>query len=605
MSIKKHLPLFIIGFSAVLMTGCAVKRDAYDLPSIELPSSYKHASPDRSTAAQSGEPAPAVIPQSVSRWWEHYGNEELNSLVLEGLANNYQLKAAIQRIVQAHALADVEEADQWPELSGSAGYELEAPVGGIGSLTAGDTRKSRHTYQVGVEASYEIDLWGKNRSKTEAAFQRAWASLFDRETVALTLTSDITRNFVEFLSLMDRISNAQLTEETLTNMETAVRDRVAGGEATALQLAQQKSAVAASKAVIPVLKLQRDQRLNALALLVGKSPSQINIVSSGLKDIIVPDTKSPGVPTRLLLRRPDIRSIEANMIAADADIDTARAELFPSIDLSAEAGFGARHLNLLFAPQSLFFNAAASVTQVIFDGGRRKNQIKFEEAQHAELVHNYSQAIYTAVKEVEDALVSIRYLGIRRDRQKEAVVAAEEAYHFSKQSYDIGASDYLTLLDTERTLFQGRDELQRVDFEVYVATIDLFKALGGSVAPREIRVATSQDSETISQPPGYFTDELPLNPLQSFVPNLPEKGHWVHLASLWSEDAAWRHWRRLKQRFPARLKKTTPRIDRQQSIKEVGSWVSVLVGPFDDRADAYSLCNEFHVLGNGCQVMVR
>lgn len=605
MAMNKIPSLFVIGFTTLLLTGCVVKRDAYDLPSLELPNTYKHAPATSATAAQTGEPAPAIIPQSVSRWWEHYGNEELNRLVFEGLSNNYQLKAAIQRIVQAHALADVEEADEWPELSGSGGYDIESPVGGIGSLSAGDERQSRHTYQVGVQANYEIDLWGKNRSKTEAAYQRAWGSVFDRETVALTLTSDITRNFVEYLSLSDRIANAQWTEATLSNMESAVRDRVEGGEATVLQLAQQRAAVAASKAVIPVLELQRGQRLNALALLVGKSPSQIKIVSTGLKDIVVPDTKSPGVPTRLLLRRPDIRSIEANLIAADADIDTARAELFPTIDLSAEAGFGARHLDLLFSPQSFFFNAAASVTQIIFDAGRRKNQIKFEEAQHAELVHNYSQAIYTAVKEVEDALIAIRYLGIRRDRQNEAVIAATEAYGFSKQSYEIGASDYLTLLDTERTLFRERDELQQVDFEVYVGTIDLFKALGGSVAPREIRVATSNDNQTISQPPGYFEDEMPLEPSQRFVPNLPEDGHWVHLASLWSEDAAWRHWRRLKQRFPAQLETTTPRIDRQHTNEDTGSWVSVLVGPFNDRSGAYQLCDTFHGQGNGCQVMVR
>lgn len=603
----KHLNIKL--FSAVALglfvSACGVKRADYDLPSLELPDKYKNAGVDATAGGNPAETAPSVVPQSVSRWWEHYGNEELNKLVTEGLANNYQLKAAIQRIIQAHALAGVENADEWPELSGTGGYEIETPAGGLGTLESGTRRRSRHTYQVGLEASYEIDLWGKNRAKTEAAYQRAWASLFDREVVALTLTSDITNNFIEYLSLLDRIRIAEETKQTLLNMETAVRQRVEGGEATSLELAQQSTAVAASKSVIPILELQRDQRINAIALLVGKSPSHIDIKSNGLADIKVPDTSAPGVPSRLLLRRPDIRSIEANMVAANADIDVARAALFPSLDLSAEAGFGAHHLDLLISPQAFFANAAVSVTQSIFDAGRRKNQIKFEEAQHAELVNNYSQAIYTAVKEVEDSLVSIRYLSLQFDRQAEAVAAAKLAYDYAKESYDIGATDFLTLLDTERTLEQERDQLHRVDFGRIRASVDLFKALGGSMAPKEIRAAAATGSEAKSVSRVAIKDEPALDPLNDIAPTLPLTGYWTHLASVWSEQAAWRHWRRLQNQFPEQLTNVKPLIQRQHIDKEKGVWVTILVGPFEQADAALGICKAFKDKGSGCQIMAR
>jgi len=593
------LPALHLGLS-----GCLMKRDEYELPAVEVPGGFKHAPDGVKTAEQAGETAPATVPQSVSRWWRHYRNAELNHLVEQGLANNYQLKAAIARIAQAQALAGVERADEWPELSGSADYEIESPTQGVGGLANEDDRRSQHLYQVGVAASYELDLWGKNRAKTEAAMQRAWASLFARETVALTLSADIVRNYVEYLSVLDRIRNADWTRTTLSNMLQAVSDRVEGGEATNLQLKQQEAAVAASKAVIPVLELQREQRINAIALLIGKAPSEVKLKGQGLAELTFPDT-SPGVPSRLIMRRPDIREIEANMIAADADIDVARAELLPAFNFTAETGYGARHLDLLFVPQSLFWTAGASITQIIFDAGRRETQIRFEEAQHKELVHNYMQAIYTGVNEVETALVSIKYLSLRRKSQKEAEVAADAAYGFAQQSYDIGASDYLSLLDTERTLFNERDELLRVDFERYVASVDLFRALGGSMAPEQVLVVANKDRMKDSEHPGYFHDEDAWRPIEQMTPNLPEDGHWIHMASLWSEHAAWRHWRRLQQRFPKQLKEVSPKIQRQVMNQGNGTWVSVLVGPFGQNADAKDLCLAFRDKGNGCQVLTR
>jgi multidrug efflux system outer membrane protein len=500
-------------------------------------------------------------------------------------------------------LAGVESAEEWPEITASAESSGQSPEDGIASLGEGEQRRFDQTHQVGIEASYEVDLWGKNRARTQAALERAWASVFDRETVALSLAGDIVRNYLEYLSLNDRIVNAEWTQETLNNLLQAVEERVEGGEATAIQLAQQRTAVANSKSVIPVLELQRELRINALALLLGKSPAEIDIQAQSLVEIKFP-TISPGVPSRLILRRPDLRRDEANLIAADADIDVARAELFPTPTLSAEAAYGANSISLLFRPESFFFSIGAAVTQAIFDAGRRQSQIKFEEAQHAELVHNYAQSIYTAVNEVENALVSVELLSKRRELQDQAVTSAKEALSFATEAYDIGAVDYLTMLDTERTLFTERDEFHQVEFDRFVASVDLYLALGGDI-DHTLIASTENDSDKESRPPRYFQNEVAYSPVPDLRPNLPKEGHWVHLASLWGERAAWRHWRRMEEKYPTILNDLSPQIHAQQDESVEGNWVTVLLGPYPDVADANNICAALLDRGEGCRTLTR
>lgn len=589
---------------ALVLTGCMAKRDNYDIPEVELPKTFRFASKDQSAAAIAGEAAPMTIPQSISRWWTHFGNEELNGLVTEALANNYQLKAAIARIAQAEAQHGAEFAGEWPVLSGSGSAEVSGPVGGIGSLEPGDKNVSEKDYQVGLNISYEVDLWGKNRAATEAALERAWANVFARETVALTLSAEVTQNFIEYLSVEDRIRTAKRTKTALLNMLGAVQDRLDGGEATSLQLAQQRAAVADAKAVIPVLDLLRNQKLIAIALLLGKSPSDVDIESNSLTDITFPEV-NPGLPSRLLMRRPDIRKAEAELIAADADIDAARAELLPTFKLTAERGYGSKHLQRLLSPESLFFSAAATITQVIFDAGKRQSDIEFAEAKHGELVHNYMRASYAAMKEVEESLVAIRYLTLRKDAQGEAVDASQAAYDLSAVSYTFGTLDYLTLLDTERTLYRNEDELHTIEFERYRAAVDLFKSLGGGMEPDDVKVVEARQKIKSSLETGILSDEAPRIPEESVSAGLPEKGFWIQMAATWNEKAAWRHWRKLRNRYPTMLKNHKPTIEREPASDDQGTWVSMLLGPFDSRNNADGLCTAFRDEGQGCQILVR
>lgn len=594
--------LFVI---AATLSSCATKRDEYHIPDVDLPQKFQHTSVEQDQEITNGEPAPMTVPQTISRWWEHFDNAELNELVEEGLINNHQLKSAIARIAQAEAQFVSIRANEAPELSASGEAKTESPSGGPATGATSERNSIRHTYQIGLLVNYEVDLWGKNRASTQAAVERAWSSIFARETVALTLTADIVRSFIQYLSFTDRVRTAEWTLETLTNMLGAVQDRMEGGEATMLQVAQQRSAVADAKAVIPILKLQRETAKTAIALLLGKSPSDLKIDSASLSDVKFPAIY-PGLPSRMLMRRPDIRQAESELIAADADIDAARAELFPSIDLTGEVGYASRHLETLLLPQSLFFSVAAKAVQIIFDAGRRDANIKFAEARHAELVHDYLQNVYTAMKETEDGLISVRYIGEREEAQIESADAAQQAYDLSSLSYTIGGTDYLTLLDTERTVYRAADELHRIKMDRFSAAIDLFKALGGGMTFDDVKVAGGQRKYDDSRyRRWWYNDERPNSPNDKPRTHVPVPGFWVQMAALWSENAAWRHWRRLQGRFPKLLKDIKPLIRRAPGPEDEGTWATVLVGPYFDRDDADHLCAAFQAEGQGCNVLVR
>lgn len=593
---------------ALSIAACAVKRDEYVIPEVELPASYRHSSGEKSeTESPPGQTAPMTVPQSISKWWTHFGNEELNGLVEASLANNHQLKAAIGRIAENKAQWDSIYADQWPVLSTSWKNDITAPREGKGDVLPGGKTVSQKNYDMGLQISYEADFWGKNSAASEAAYHTAWSSVFAREVVVLTLASTMVQNFLKYLSFNDRVQTAKDTERVYKDMLKAVIDRLDDGEATSLQVAQQRTAVFAASAVIPVLELQREQARNSIALLMGKAPSEVNLKSSSLADVGFPEVK-PGLPSRLLLRRPDIRKAETELIAADASIDVARASLFPTFKLTGDYGYGSHHLSSLLSPESLYYNLALTVTQAIFDAGKRESQVDFAKARHEVLVQTYMETTYTALKEVEDALVAVRFLTLRKEAQEEAVLAGGAAFDLSATSYTVGTIDFLTLLDTQRTMFREEDELHRVKFERLQAAVDLFKALGGGMESDDAKAAAAAAEGENRNPlnGGYATNEDPQSPGRDHVPSLPDKeGFWVQLAATWSESAIERHWRLLKTRYPNVLGGITPTFRKEGVRTDEETWYTMLVGPFEQRNNADGLCVSLRNEGQGCHVLVR
>ena len=322
--------------------------------------------------------------------------------------------------------------------------------------------------------SYELDLWGKNRSQAEAAKYRAEASQYDREALRLIITTDTTVLYTQILGFTERIrvaeTNLRNAEEVLRIIEARYRE----GGVSALEVSQQKVAVNNIRAALTTLIEQRTTTLNALAILLGQAPQHFDGLESELSSLRAP-TVNLTPPTSLLTNRPDIQSAEAGLLAANADIGAARAAFFPSLQLGLDpslvaTGFG--------NPTTAALSLASNVLAPIFSGGRLEGNLENVTARQKELAAQYQQTVLTAFREVEDALAIRKSTDQQAVLTRESVQEARNAYTIAKARFDAGSIDYLTLLETQRSLSQAEDEQIVATVAQLEAFVQLRKALG-------------------------------------------------------------------------------------------------------------------------------
>lgn len=489
------LKRFALALAASLLagalSGCAIKRGHYDVPDIPLPAAYPRAAvalQDSAPAAAPVAAAPAAGGQQLDKvlpeWWRLLRSAELDGLVARALADNQELRAAEQRWLQARARAAQAGADRLPLVTGSAQRRRESAAGEVGGSVTGGHTPTRDIAQVGVRADLRLDIWGERQAMFESADLQQWRARFLRDEVQRNVVANVVSAYLDVLSFDDRLRVALETEAAASDMQAAIEVRLDKGDATLVELEQQRAAAYAVKATIPTLELQRDEALNNLALQVGAVPGSLELKGQGLGSLSFP-TVLPGMPSALLLRRPDIRVVEARLLAAEADVDTARTRLLPPLDLSAQAGYGSQYMSRLFEPSTLFWNVLASLSVTLFDHGKRDNEVVYSKAVRLELVETYARTIYGAVREVDDALNGVRLGGRRLDAQRQAAEASRRAWDYSRESYRAGAIDHLLLLDTERNYHRNLDEQHVIDRARYRALVNLFAALGGGVAGAE------------------------------------------------------------------------------------------------------------------------
>lgn len=452
-----------------LLSSCTVGPD-YVRPQQPVPDDFVSGPADQQT-----------LPRPKTQWWKHFGSAELDALVEEALTNNHDVRAAMHRIAQAEARAGIEAGALLP---------LVQAVG-----KAETARKSRHTIgastttlqhldQAGLEASYEVDLWGKNRSAMNAALATAHASVYERETVAVTLVSDVVTTYLQYLQGCERVAVAARNVDNMKRVLAKVTRRQQIGEGTDLEVQQQNSALHNAEATVPILELTRDQMFNRLAFLLGKAPGELKIETRTLDGLAVPEV-TPGLPSELLLRRPDVRRAEANLVSANANVGMARAKLFPSLTLTGERGWSSSDLINLTSPGSLYWTMGAKLVQTLFDNGKTNSEIAYYEARWNELIEVYRQSIVASLRDVEDALLTIRYASDRDRAQADMVRSSREAHRLSQESFAIGLIDYLVVLETERTQYNAEDGKIQARHARLAASVALFKALGGGTEDDE------------------------------------------------------------------------------------------------------------------------
>lgn len=402
-------------------------------------------------------------------WWRQFGSTELTALVDEGQRNNFEIAAAVSRVRQAEANARIAGAPLLPEIDATTTGNRAPLVSGGSAATS--------TSAV-LEVNYEIDFWGKNKAGLAAAEASLRANLYDRETVALTVTSGIVSTFLQVLSLRDRLDIAQQNVGNAQRVLRLVEAQGRAGAASPLDLARQRATVARLQAVIPDLMQQGRDAQTALAILLGRPPQYFSVSEKGLAAINMPQIK-PGLPSELLIRRPDIRRAESKLAAANANVAAARAALFPSIRLTGAAGAQSNALLSLFNGSNLLLNLGASITTPIFDAGLLNSQRDLAIAQKQELLQVYRSTVIGALSEVEKALGAIRSLEERYRLKKQEVDQARYAFDLSEIRYRVGAEDLMTVLDTQRSLSEAQDQLGQIKLQRLQATVSLYKALGG------------------------------------------------------------------------------------------------------------------------------
>lgn len=405
-------------------------------------------------------------------WWQSYQSPALDELIERARADNLDLATAAARLLQADAQARQSGASLLPQVGAGLGAVRQDS-----QRMDSDGSASRSTFNATLNAAYEVDFWGRNRAAVQAAEAGLLASKFDRDTLILSTDAAVANAWFQLLETRERLDLAQRSLTIAERVLELVEARYRFGAADALELSQQRTLVAQLRASLPELQQTEVQLGNALRLLLGTTPDA-ELPNALLTEIQVP-TIGAGLPTDLLVRRPDIAASEARLLAANADLVAARAALFPSIQLTGQYGMQSLALSGLLNDPVTAWNLAAGLTQPIFQGGRLRAQVDFSEARQQELLVDYRRSILAALADTETALGAARQTGETYGFLAEANQQAERAFRLAETRYREGAITLQTLLDTQRTWYQSRDALARQRSAQLQASVSLYRALGG------------------------------------------------------------------------------------------------------------------------------
>ena len=449
---------------APVLGGCFLGTEKPDA-ALDIPPVYRTA-PRHSDAA-----LPSVV------WWRGFRSRQLTELIEEALTSNLDIAAAVARILQADAQSRIAGAPLIPAIDFTAGASRSRSSQTTGGGTFGGSSE-RSNFSTALSASYEIDFWGKNRAALRAAEEVAVASRFDREVVAIATVVSVANAYFLVQSAHDRLNVARDNLAAATRVLNLIEERFKVGTASALDTAQQESLVNAVRAALPLLEQQLRENIATLAVLVGRAPSQVIIRAVGMGPIAIPPV-TPGLPSDLLTQRPDIRNAEALLAAANANVESARAAMLPSIQLTGDGGYSSAALRTLLRPESAFFTVAAGLAQPLLDGWRLQGQLDLERGRQDELLQIYRKAVINGFADVEKALIAMQQAAQRERLQREVVRSSRRAFEISETRLREGAVDLVTVLNTQQSLFQAEDALAQARLARLQAVVSLFQALGG------------------------------------------------------------------------------------------------------------------------------
>jgi outer membrane protein, multidrug efflux system len=461
----------------VSSAGCILTQDI-PVPALDIPQAYKADKAGKLT----GQDAPPPLD-----WWRSFGSPELAALMEEAQTVNLDIAAAVARFKEADANARIAGAALLPTLAASGpGNLLQESYSRVsGSSLNGLSTGGREVvnYNSALSASYMLDFWGQYHDAAQAAEETSAANRFDRDVTALTTLTAVATAYFQVLASQDRIKTANGNVASAQRILDAIKERFKAGTGTDLDVAQQESVLANQRAAIPTLRQTLDQNINALALLLARPPESLKVTGGSMNQLVIPRV-TPGLPSELLTQRPDIKRQEAQLASATANVGSARAQFFPSIQLTGGGGYQSSGLVSLIQPHAAFFNMVASVNQPIFDGGAILGNFELTKAQQQEMLADYRKAVISAFTDVDNALVAIRDTADKLRLQRQVVTASRRAFSLSEQQLKAGTADIVTVLNTQLTLFQAEDALWQAQLARLLAIVSLYQALGGGWEPK-------------------------------------------------------------------------------------------------------------------------
>jgi multidrug efflux system outer membrane protein len=473
-------PLFLLGIlaSTFCLTGCMVGPH-YQRPATNAPQVFR------------GPTAPDIAPNSTTtslgdeKWAEVYRDPILQQLIREALANNYDVRIAAQHVLEQQDQVGITRAQQFPTVSGGAAFTgLGLPSSAIRDLNSGSNGGSSSFYAGGftLSAAWNLDFWGLYRHQTEAARAQLLATDWGRRMTISTLIENVATAYFQLRTLDAELEITRRTlaarKESLQLTETLEQ----GGSGTLADVRQAEQLFYTAAAAIPDFERQIEQQENSLSILLGRNPGPI-IRGASEMNWPEPEQVPAGIPSQLLERRPDIQQAEATLVAANANVGVARAQMFPQLSLSGTGGTSSSQLGGLVDSKNLYWYEAESLTQTIFDAGKLRNNLRLSEAEKQEEVLTYQRTIQQAFESVSDALIAIERYREYREQEANLTASAEDATRLARLRYNGGSTGYLEVLTNDTNYYSAQLTLAIAREQEAISMVQLYSALGGGWKP--------------------------------------------------------------------------------------------------------------------------
>jgi outer membrane protein, multidrug efflux system len=455
----------IIATALILLaiSGCMVGPD-YKRPTVDIPKSWRTPEENAQNTADTA-------------WWEQFGDTALDELIKTAIQENKDLKTASYRVEEFEGQVITTRAPLFPQVGAGVGYQRNRISANGQEPLSGSVKNPANIFSASINASWEIDLWGRIRRSTEAARADLLGTEEARRGVILTLVTQVAEGYVNLLDLDNQLDIAKRTAKTRGDYYKIFQLRYKAGIVSDLELYQAKSQYEQALAAIPAIEQAISRQENALSLLIGRNPGPIPR-GKGINGLNLPAIPQ-GLPSELLERRPDILQAEQTLIAANARIGAAKAQYFPTISLTGAFGFSSTQLSSLFTGPARAWNWMGTAIQPIFTVGLISGQVKSAKAVREEALFQYQKAIQNAFRDVDDALVDQMRTKEQLEEQARLVESLRASAKVARLRYDNGYTSYIDVLDAERSLFDAELGYTQTKGALFQALIDLYKAMGG------------------------------------------------------------------------------------------------------------------------------